>query len=283
MRFNELLTEIYYLDVNRFQPDDYDTGLSGGDLSPKGRKENNQILLGRYKGYSVWTRDLRMQGETNHEWDIEVTTKREPYTVVIRMELQPYIMYSEQQKLDIDGSKVHMVEKISEGPGSEINMVDFYIWIIKILGTALISDNKQSKGGASIWKRLASDPRVNVFGYSPTTNEFSQVNDEGDADNWDTWEVSDQEIVDQANSARKSAGYINFDDEVEKIRQQARERRLKALNGRDPESAKVDAQIHKLSVIEDEIRKEADEARKANKKAVPHMLFAVPSNRSIHK
>ena len=133
MRAREIITEIYYLDVNRFEPDDYDTGLSGGDLSPKDRKENNQMLLGRYKGYSVWTRDLRMQGETNHEYDIEVTTKRKPYTVVIRMELRPYIMYSEQQKLDVNRSKIHMVEKIPDGPGSEINMVDFYIWIMVLL------------------------------------------------------------------------------------------------------------------------------------------------------
>ena len=274
MRAREIITEIYYLDVNRFEPDDYDTGLSGGDLSPKDRKENNQMLLGRYKGYSVWTRDLRMQGETNHEYDIEVTTKRKPYTVVIRMELRPYIMYSEQQKLDVNGSKILMVEKIPDGPGSEINMVDFYIWIMNTLGTAMISDNKQSKGGASIWKRLASDPRANVFAYSPTTNEFSQVNNEGDADNWDTWEISDKEIVDQANSARKSAGYVTLDDAEREIRQSARAGKMSS------EEAK--AQIYKLAVIEDEIRKEADEARKANSKAVPHMLFAVPSNRSMH-
>jgi len=190
MRACEIITEIREIPVNKFEPDDYDTGLSGGDLSPKDRKAENQILLGRYKGYSVWTRDLRMQGDTNHEYEIEVTTKRAPYTVVIRMDLRPDIMYSRHQKIDVDVSRVHFIEKIPGGPGSEINMVDFYIWIMNTLGTAIMSDSKQSKGGASIWKRLANDPRVNVFGYSPTTNEFSQVDDEGDADKWDTWASS---------------------------------------------------------------------------------------------
>ena len=267
MRAHEIITEIYYLDVGR-----YDTGHQGS--SPQARKENNQILLGRYKGYSVWSRDLRMQGETNHEWDIEVTTKREPYIVVVRMDLSPYIMYSEHQKLDINGSKVDLVQKTPEGVGSEINMVDFYIWIMNILGTAIISDSKQSKGGASIWKKLANDPRVDIFGYSPTTNEFSQVNDDADADNWDTWQGSEDEIVNQANSARKSAGYVTLDDAEREIQQSARDGKMSS------EEAK--AQIYKLAVIEDQIRKEADEARKTNREAVPNMLFAVPSNRSMH-
>ena len=38
MRAIEIITEIRELPVNRFEPDDYDTGLSGGDLSPKERK-----------------------------------------------------------------------------------------------------------------------------------------------------------------------------------------------------------------------------------------------------
>jgi len=196
MRFNQLVTEIREIPVNKFEPDDYDTGLSGGDLSPEDRKEKNQILLGSYKGYPVWTRDLRMQGETNHEYDIEVTTKWTPYTVVVRLELRPYIMYNKKQKLDVDGSKVHMVEKIPGGPGSEINMVDFYIWIMNTLGTAIISDDKQSKGGTSIWNRLSNDPRVDVFAYSPNTSEFSQVDDEGDADLWNTWAGSDESDLD---------------------------------------------------------------------------------------
>jgi hypothetical protein len=274
MRAREIITEIRELPVNRFEPDDYDTGLSGGDLSPNDRKENNQILLGRYKGYLVWTRDLRMQGDTNHEYDIEVTTKRAPYTVVISMELRPYIMYSKQQKLDIDGSKVHMVEKIPAGPGSEINMVDFYIWIMNTLDTAMISDNKQSKGGASIWKRLASDPRANVFAYSPAASEFSQVDDEGDADKWDTWQGSDQEVVDQANSARKSAGYVTLDDAFKKIKL--------ALDTGKMTSEDAIKRMKEVKTIENKIRKEADEARKANTEAIPYMLFAVPSNRSMH-
>ena len=70
-------------------------------------------------------------------------------------------------------------------------MVDFYIWIMNTLSTAIMSDSKQSKGGTSIWNRLSNDPRVDVFAYSPNTSEFSQVDDEGDADKWDTWADAD--------------------------------------------------------------------------------------------
>ena len=266
MRFNQLLTEIRDIPVDR-----YDTGYPG--LSPNARKDKNQILLGRYKGYPVWTKDLRMQGDTNHEYDIEVTTRLNPYTIVIRMDLSPYIMQGEGGQ-EVNGSKVDLVQKIPDGEGSEINMVDFYIWIMKTLGTAMISDSKQSKGGASIWKRLASDPRVNVFGYSPATSEFSQVNDEGDADKWDTWQELDQDVVDQANSARKSAGYVTVDDAFEKIKL--------ALDAGKMTSEDAIKRMKEVKTIENEIRKEANDARKANSEAVHHMLFAVPSNRSIH-
>ena len=154
-------------------------------------------------------------------------------------------------------------------------MVDFYIWIMKTLGTAIISDSKQSKGGASIWKRLASDPRVNVYGYSPATSEFSQVDDEGDADKWDTWQELDQDVIDQAKSARKSAGYVTVDDAFEKIKL--------ALDSGKMSSDDAIKRMKEVKTIENEIRKEANDARKVNSEAIHHMLFAVPSNRSIHK
>ena len=88
---------------------------------------------------------------------------------------------------EVSGSNVKFIQKVPEGVGSDIDMVDFYIWIMDKLNTALISDSKQSKGGASIWKRLSDDPRIDVFAYSPNTNEFSQVDDEGEADLWNTW------------------------------------------------------------------------------------------------
>tara|TARA_Y100001949_G_C15974282_1_gene325374 strand:- start:68 stop:871 length:804 start_codon:yes stop_codon:yes gene_type:complete len=267
MRFNQLLTEIRELPVDR-----YDTGMSWQD--PNDRRDKNQIRLGSYNGYSVWTKDLRMQGETNHEWDIEVTTRLAPYTVVIRMDLSPYIMQGEGGQ-EVNGSKVDLIQKVPDGVGSDINMVDFYIWIMKTLGTAMISDSKQSKGGASIWKRLASDPRVNVYGYSPATSEFSQVDDEGDADKWDTWQELDQDVIDQAKSARKSAGYVTVDDAFEKIKL--------ALDSGKMSSDDAIKRMKEVKTIENEIRKEANDARKVNSEAIHHMLFAVPSNRSIHK
>ena len=201
MRAKEIL-EVQYLNVDGMHAGQY-------GLSSKGRKLGNQMYLGSYKGFKVWTRDSRQEGDTNHEWDIEVITKeilhpfvglqsgndeelRKKYDgpreyVVLKMELRPYIMYSKKDKQDVSGSRVHFVQKVPEGVGSNIDMVDFYIWIMDRLNTAIISDSKQSKGGASIWKRLSSDPRVDVVAYSPNTNEFSQVDDEGDADLWNTW------------------------------------------------------------------------------------------------
>ena len=201
MRAKEIL-EVQYLNVDGMHAGQY-------GLSSKGRKLGNQMYLGSYKGFKVWTRDLRQEGDTNHEWDIEVITKeilhpfvglqsgndeelRKKYDgpreyVVLKMELRPYIMYSKKDKQDVSGSRVHFVQKVPEGVGSNIDMVDFYIWIMDRLNTAMISDSKQSKGGASIWKRLSSDPRDDVFAYSPNTNEFSQVDDEGEADLWNTW------------------------------------------------------------------------------------------------
>ena len=107
------------------------------------------------------------------------------------------------------------------------------------LGTALISDNKQSKGGASIWKRLASDPRVDVFAYSYKYG-FGQTDDEGDADQWNTWAGTDQEDVDYANYRRK------------------------------------------LGHPEKEIRSDVIAARRELSAEDDNVLFAVPSNRSMH-
>ena len=201
MRAREIL-EIQDLNVDGMHAGQY-------GLSSKGRKQGHQMYLGSYKGFKVWSRDLRYQGDTNHEWDIEVITKEIPHPfvgkgrpeddeelrrrfdgpreyVVLKLDLKPYIMQGNKGQ-EVSGSNVKFVQKVPEGVGSDIDMVDFYIWIMNKLNTAMISDSKQSKGGASIWKRLSSDPRVDVFAYSPNTNEFSQVDDEGEADLWNTW------------------------------------------------------------------------------------------------
>ena len=276
MRARELLFEIRDVpQVQKALPGDYDTGLAGSGQSTQDRKARNQIFLGRYKRYSVWTHDLRQEGDTSHEYDIEVTTNRRPYIVGLSIHLEPYTMYIEKNKQDVEGHKVHMVEKMPDGPGSEIDMVDFYIWTMNTLGTTMISDSKQSKGGASIWKRLASDPRVNVFGYSPTTSEISQVDDEGDADLWDTWTGSDKEIVDQANSARKSAwGTVNIDDAVWQVHKDWHDGVITKDEAKQKEE--------EMRAQELAIRQEADNARQGQHDSIHYMLFAVPSNKSKH-
>ena len=206
MRAREIISEIRDVpQVPKLYPGDIENGLTGSGASSRDRKARNQIFLGKYKKYNVWTHDLRQEGDTSYQYDIEVTTPRRPYIVGLNLELKPATMYIKKQKQNVEGHRVSYVVKMPDGPGSEIDVVDFYIWVMNTLGTTLISDSRQSKGGASIWKRLASDPRIDVFGYSPRTLEISQVDSEGDADLWNTWAGSDKEIVDQANSARKSA------------------------------------------------------------------------------
>jgi hypothetical protein len=268
MRAREILSEVQDWNVEGMYAGQY-------GLSSKARKEGNQMYLGPYGNYRVWTRDLRQEGDDgNHEWEIEVITKKIPHPfvgkfkssvsssyvfpqdniddelkrkfdgpreyIVIRMDLKPLIMHDKHNNQDIGGSRVHHVQKVPEGVGSDINMVDFYIWIMNRLNTTMISDGKQSKGGASIWKRLASDPRVDVFAYSPNSNEFSQVDDEGDADLWDTWAGNDDEVVKWANK-RRELGH--------------------------PEADVVD---------------DATKERERISRAYNNILFAVPSNKSKH-
>ena len=163
--------------------------------------------------------------------------------VVLKMELKHRTLSDKESNPEtgqsIDGHRVHFVQKVPEGVGSDINMVDFYIWIINKLGTAIISDSKQSKGGASIWKRLASDPRVDVFAYSYKYG-FGQTDDEGDADKWNTWAGTDQEVVDDAKLRRE------------------------------------------LGHPEKEIKSDVISARRELGAERDNVLFAVPSNRSMH-
>ena len=46
-----------------------------------------------------------------------------------------------KQKQDVEGHRVSYVVKMPDGPGSEIDVVDFYIWVMNTLGTTLISDS----------------------------------------------------------------------------------------------------------------------------------------------
>ncbi len=276
MRAREIISEIRDVpQVPKLYPGDIENGLTGSGASSRDRKARNQIFLGKYKKYNVWTHDLRQEGDTSYYYDIEVTTPRRPYTVGLNLELKPTTMYIKKQKQDVEGHRVSYVVKMPDGPGSEIDVVDFYIWVMNTLGTTLISDSRQSKGGASIWKRLAGDPRVDVFGYSPITLGISQVDSEGDADLWDTWAGSDKEIVDQANSARKSAwGTIDIDKAIWQVHKDWHDGVI------TKEEAKQKQE--KIRAQELAIRKEADDARQKITDEGHHILFAVPSNKSKH-
>ena len=276
MRAREIISEIRDApQVPKLHPGDIENGLHGSGASSRDRKARNQIFLGKYKKYNVWTHDLRQEGDTSYYYDIEVTTPRRPYTVGLNLELKPTTMYIKKQKQDVEGHRVSYVVKMPDGPGSEIDVVDFYIWVMNTLGTTLISDSRQSKGGASIWKRLAGDPRVDVFGYSPITLGISQVDSEGDADLWDTWAGSDKEIVDQANSARKSAwGTIDIDKAIWQVHKDWHDGVI------TKEEAKQKQE--KIRAQELAIRKEADDARQKITDEGHHILFAVPSNKSKH-
>ena len=193
---------------------------------------------------------------------------------IMTLTLQERMMFTEQQK--VKGHTVSWVQKVPEGIGSEINMQDFYIWLMHTFNTAIISDSTQSKGGASIWKKLAKDPRVDMFGYSPEgKGKFSQVDAEGDADLWDTWTRDDQEIVDQANSARKSAwGTIEIDKAVWQVHKDWNEGKISKEEAKQKEA--------EMRQQEMDIRQAANDSRDETEYTRRNQIFIVPSNRSMH-
>jgi len=284
MRAYEIITEIRVEPVPGIQ-----SGYPG--RSKEDREKRGEDFIGKYDNYyNVWNAypdrpegSPHALGAKARDYELEVMDDTD--TIVLELQLRAQELDDTMQdgsiKQTLPGHQVSYVAKTPEGTGSDINMIDFYKWVMNTLQTALISDKTQSKGGESIWRRLASDPDIDVFAHNIDSvkqgddySNWSQVDEFGDADSFDTWEESDQEIVRQANSARKSAGYWYFDDAERDIQQSARDGKISS------EEAK--AQIYKLAVIEDEIRKEAKEARKEVRNQANTVLFAVPSNRSMH-
>ena len=285
MRAYEIITEIRSMPVPGIQ-----SGYPGRSMED--RKTRGEDFIGKYDNYyTVWNAYPERPEGSPHALgakarDYELEVMDDTDTIVLELQLHARelddTMPDGSIKQTLPGHQVSYVAKTPEGIGSDINMVDFYKWVMNTLQTALISDKAQSKGGESIWRRLASDPDIDVFAHNINSvkqgddySNWSQVDEFGDADSFDTWEESDQEIVRQANSARKSAGYWHFDDAEREIRQQARP--YGELSQKE-----VEAQIYKLAVIEDAIRKEAKEARKEVRNQADTVLFAVPSNRSMH-
>ena len=285
MRAYEIITEIRAMPVPGIQP-----GMPGHSMEE--REKRGDDFIGKYDNYyNVWNAyPERPEGSPHalgakaRDYELEVIDDTD--TIVLELQLRARelddTMPDGSIKQSLRGHQVVYVAKTPEGAGSDINMVEFYKWIMSTLQTALISDKTQSEGGASIWRRLAGDPDVDVFAHNKDPikqgdvySNWSQVDEFGDADSFDTWEMSDQEIINQANSRRKSAGYWHFDDAEREIRQQARPYG-------EMSRKEVEAQIHKLAVIEDEIRKEAREARKEVRNQAGTVLFAVPSDRSMH-
>ena len=277
MRAYEIITEIRDVIVTGIQP-----GMPGRSMEE--REKRGDDFIGKYDNYyNVWNAYPERPDRSLHDYELEVMDDTD--TIVLELQLRAQelddTMPDGSIKQTLPGHQISYVAKTPEGIGSDINMIDFYKWVMNTLQTALISDKTQSKGGESIWRRLASDPDIDVFAHNINSikqgddySNWSQVDEFGDADSFDTWEESDREIVRQANSARKSAGYWHFDDAEREIQQSARDGKISS------EEAK--AQIYKLAVIEDAIRKEAKEARKEVQNQANTVLFAVPSNRSMH-
>jgi len=193
---------------------------------------------------------------------------------VMTLTLIEEVMVTDDNK--VYGKRVSWVQKTPEGAGSEINMVEFYIWLMNTFNTAIVSDYTQSKGGASIWKKLAKDPRVDMFGYSPEgKGKFSQVDAEGDADLWDTWTRDDKEIVDQAQSARKSAwGTTELDQAVWQVHKDWNEGKISKEEAKQKEA--------EMRQQEMDIRQAVYDARDETEYTRRNQIFIVPSNRSMH-
>ena len=142
MRAREIITEIEDWNVEGMYAGQY-------GLPSEKREELNQILLGTYDDYyKVWTRDLREVGVPT-DYDIEVITEEIPHPfvtpdniddhdlqrkfdgpreyVVLKMELKHRTLSDKESNPEtgqsIDGHRVHFVQKVPEGVGSDINMV----------------------------------------------------------------------------------------------------------------------------------------------------------------
>jgi len=196
---------------------------------------------------------------------------------VMTLTLIEEVMETDDNK--VYGKRVSWVQKTPEGVGSEINMVEFYIWLMNTFNTAIISDYTQSKGGTSIWNKLAKDPRVDMFAYKEggiwNKGKFSQVDAEGDADAWDTWTRDDQDIVDQARATRKKAwGTTNIHDAIWNARVEYEEGNMSEEEFKAKEKEIID--------LENRLRQESEEARNDIEYTRHNLLFIVPSNRSMH-
>jgi len=64
-------------------------------------------------------------------------------------------------------------------------VIKLYEYVIKKLGKTLIADNMQSRGGKSVWARLARVPGINVYGWKKGTDEYFA---------WDPDDSPDEEV-----------------------------------------------------------------------------------------
>ena len=306
MRFKELITEI----TAGHRVEKMWVGQYG--LPTQKRIEHGQQIIGEWNSkYNIWVVAHNPGADT----ELEVTTKPIPHPFigefrkqfgqssdlpdgyedlpqeefdrllhrkydgpreyrVMTLTLIEEVMVTDDNK--VYGKRVSWVQKTPEGAGSEINMVEFYIWLMNTFNTAIVSDYTQSKGGASIWKKLAKDPRVDMFGYSPEgKGKFSQVDAEGDADLWDTWTRDDKEIVDQAQSARKSAwGTTELDQAVWQVHKDWNEGKISKEEAKQKEA--------EMRQQEMDIRQAVYDARDETEYTRRNQIFIVPSNRSMH-
>lgn len=75
-----------------------------------------------------------------------------------------------------------IAHKSIRGTGLVIKLYEF---LLKKMGLTLVADDMQSRGGKSVWARLAKVPGVNVYGWKKGTDEYFA---------WDPDDSPDEEV-----------------------------------------------------------------------------------------
>ncbi len=109
---------------------------------------------------------------------------------------------------------------------SSLNIpVKFYSWLIKKQDLILVSCDKQSIGGRSVWEKLANYPGIHIFGYNQKTKELFEI---------DSSELFNENIYTQ-----------EIDDEIEQLNKEE----LDVRNSRNQYSKIEEYKLRKYFIL----------------------------------
>lgn len=172
MRYSEIVTEVVLNTVNPYSKKtkliaQFNDAYSGLDLKP-----TNVII----NGFNVY---LHYPEATEQEKLEVLLTKGSDIVGVMRLIREPH------GKGEFVFSDIRF-DPSAQGGDTALKM---YIYVITKLGYTIVSDDTQSLGGASIWKRLAKTASVLVYQWDPVSDKYT------------AWDPNDSD-----------SAYLNLDD-----------------------------------------------------------------------